>query len=112
MSIVTPFDKKLEWIFSTMNCSSKVPLKVTVIDTPSIVSGSVRVSTSVFCIRLLVVISGERDGTTLLEEGQTRGRAVLCPAGLRLGGGHRLHRDRGPRAGAAHGPAGADDACK
>ena len=44
MSICTPIDKKLEWLYASFNCASKSPLKVTVMDTPSIVPGSIRVS--------------------------------------------------------------------
>jgi len=44
MRVCYPIDARLEWMNTNFRCTDKMPLKVNVIDTPSIVPGSVRVS--------------------------------------------------------------------
>lgn len=44
MRVCFPMDARLEWMNRNFRCTDKIPLKVNVIDTPSIVAGSIRVS--------------------------------------------------------------------
>ena len=40
VGICTARDERLNWMYKSFNCASKTPLRVTIIDTPSIVTGA------------------------------------------------------------------------
>lgn len=58
MRSVVPEDAELDWMYKSFNCSSKTPIKVTVIDTPSLFTGSkYKVKWKYFAKYVMLVIS-------------------------------------------------------
>ncbi len=85
----TPEDDKLNWMYKTFNCATKAPLRVTVVDTPSLVAGSCMkveiddrliLPTDNSVDTVFIVCIGCRTGLSVSEPCEECGCCVLYPA--------------------------------